>query len=98
MIEREGDDEDFWPADLSALDQQADRSAAMKGSVEDWATESLTAARAAYLVPETGKRLKPGQKLSEAYVNANMPLVRQRLYQAGVRLSKVLNEAFPETT
>ena len=34
------------------------REAAMKGSVEDWATESLLAARAAYQVPETGKRLK----------------------------------------
>ena len=38
--------------------------AAMKGTVEDWATESLLAARQAYQVPETGKRLKPGQKLS----------------------------------
>jgi hypothetical protein len=55
------------------------------------------AARAAYQVPETGKRLKPGQKLSDAYVNANLPVVRQRLYQAGVRLAKVLNEAFAET-
>jgi hypothetical protein len=97
MIEHEGDDEDFWLADLVALDQPADRAAAMKGIVEDWATESLAAARAAYLVPETDKRLKPGQKLSDAYVTANMPLVRQRLYQAGIRLAKVLNEAFADT-
>jgi hypothetical protein len=97
MIEREGDDEDFWLADLAALDQPANRAAALRGSVEDWATESLVAARAAYLVPETGKRLKPGQKLSDAYANANMPVVRQRLYQAGIRLAKLLNEAFTET-
>ena len=63
---------------------------------EDWATESLLAARAAYNVPATGQRLKPGQKLGDAYVNANMPVVRRRLYEAGVRLATVLNEAFPE--
>jgi hypothetical protein len=67
-----------------------------KGTPEDWATESLLAARAPYDVPETGQRLKPGQKLGDAYVNANMPVVRQRLYRAGARLVTVLNEAFPE--
>jgi hypothetical protein len=66
------------------------------GTVEDWATESLVAARMAYQVPETKQRLKPGQKLSDAYFNANLPVARQRLYQAGVRLAKVLNEAFPD--
>ena len=40
----------------------------MKGTVEDWATESLLAARQAYQVPETGKRLKSGQKLAIAYL------------------------------
>ena len=66
----------------------------MKGTVEDWATESLLAARQAYQVPETGMRLKPGQKLADAYLEANLPVVRRRLYQAGVRLAWVLNEAF----
>ena len=46
----------------------------MKGTVEDWATESLLAARQAYQVPETGKRLKSGQKLGDAYVKANLPV------------------------
>jgi hypothetical protein len=58
--------------------------------------DSLLAARAAYNVPETGQRLKPGKKLGDAYVNANMPVVRQRLYRAGVRLATVLNEVFPD--
>ena len=53
----------------------------MKGTVEDWATESLLAARQAYQVPETGTRLKPGQKLGDAYLNANLSVVRQRLYR-----------------
>jgi hypothetical protein len=60
------------------------------------ATESLLAARAAYNVRETGQRLKPGQKLGDADVNASMPVVRSSLNQAGVRLATVLNEAFPD--
>jgi S1/P1 Nuclease len=68
----------------------------MKGAVEDWATESLLAVRQAYQVPETGKRLTSGQKLGDAYLNANLPVVRKRLYQASVRLAIVLNEAVPE--
>ena len=94
IIQRAGDDEDFWMADLASLDTPKNREAAMKGKVEDWATESLLAARAAYQVPETGKRLKPGQKLSDAYYNANLPLVQERLYQASIRLAMLLNEAF----
>jgi hypothetical protein len=35
--------------------------------MRDVANESLLAARQAYQVPETGKRLKSGQKLSDAY-------------------------------
>ena len=53
---------------------------------------SLLAARGAYKVPETGERIKSGQKLSDAYLNANLPIVRRRLYQAGVRLAMVLND------
>jgi S1/P1 nuclease len=64
----------------------------MKGTVEDWVTESLLDAREAHRVPETGLWLKSGQKLSAAYLNANLPVVRRRLYQAGVRLATVLNE------
>jgi hypothetical protein len=96
MIARVGDTEDFWLTDLAVLDTPEARAAAMKCTVEDWATESLLAARQAYQVPETGKRLKPGQKLSDAYLEANLPVVRRRLYQGGVRLTMVLNQAFPE--
>jgi hypothetical protein len=47
-------------------------------------------------VPETGERLESGQKLSGAYVKANLPVVRRRLYQASVRLAMVLNGTFPQ--
>jgi hypothetical protein len=96
MIQRVGDTEDFWIADLAELDTPNKRAEAVKGTVEDWATESLQHARAAYQVPQTGKRLKSGQKLGDAYLNTHLPVVRKRLYQASIRLALVLNEIFPE--
>jgi nuclease S1 len=95
IIERVGTTEDFWLNDLAALDSPEARQEAMKGTVEEWATESLLAARQAYQVPETGVRMKSGQKLGDAYLQANLPVVRRRLYQGSVRLAMVLNEAFP---
>jgi hypothetical protein len=47
-------------------------------------------------VSETGLRLKSGQKLADAYLNANVPVVRRRRYQAGVRQAMVLNDVFPD--
>jgi S1/P1 Nuclease len=47
-------------------------------------------------VPETGKRLKSGQKLGEDYLKANLPVVRRRLYEGGERLALVLNKAFAD--
>jgi hypothetical protein len=60
------------------------------------ATESPLVARQAYQEPVTGKRIKPRAKLGDAYQEANLPLARRRLYQAGARLAMVLNGAFPE--
>jgi hypothetical protein len=96
IIEHVSKSESFWLEDLAALDTAENRAAWTKGSVEDWATESLMAARQAYQVPETGLRLKPGQKLADAYNEANLPIVRRQLYQGGVRLAWLLNEAFAE--
>ncbi len=96
MIERTSKDEEYWLQDLAALDTSEARDAAMKGTVEDWATESMLAARQAYQVPETGMRLKSGQKLGDAYVKANLPIVRERLYRGGMRLAIELNEAFAD--
>ena len=45
MIARVGTTEEFWLNDLGALDSPENRAAAMKGTVEDWATESILAAR-----------------------------------------------------
>jgi nuclease S1 len=79
---------------LASLAMPEVRQAAMRGTVEAWATESLLAAREAYKVPEAGLRLKSGQKLSDAYLDANLPVVRRRLYQASVRLATVRNDSW----
>jgi hypothetical protein len=94
IIEHVSKSEDFWLTDLAALDTAENRTEWMKGSVEDWATESLHAARQAYQVPETGVRLKPGQKLGDVYQDKSLPVIRRRLSQAGLRLAMVLNECF----
>jgi nuclease S1 len=92
IIERAGTTEDFWLTDIEKLDTPENRSAWMSGKPEDWATESLLAARAAYQIPGTDKRMKSGQKLGEEYQALHLPVVRQRLAQAGMRLARVLNE------
>jgi hypothetical protein len=40
--------------------------------------------------------IKAGAKLADDYQARSLPVVRRRLYQAGVRLAMVLNEVFQE--
>jgi hypothetical protein len=95
IIERWSQDESRWLDDLIAMDKPGARQKAEGGTVEDWATESLLAAREAYQDPRTGQRMKPGAKLGDAYYERSLPVAKRRLYEAGVRLARVLNEAFP---
>jgi hypothetical protein len=95
-LRRAGDTQHFWLAELAAFDTPENRDVATKGTVEDWATESLLAAREAYQDPRTGKRIKSGTKLGDEYQEKNLPIARRRLAQAGLRLACVLNEAFAE--
>jgi hypothetical protein len=93
IISREQPNEDRWVADLIAMDTPEALAAAQKGTVEDWAMESLLASREAYVDPATGQRMKPGTKLGDAYQAKSLPVAKRRLYQAGPRLAWVLNEA-----
>ena len=63
--------------------------------VEGWATESILAARAAFLVAGMDARITSGQKLSREYYDAHLPVVRRRLNQAVVKLAMALNQTFP---
>ena len=79
VTEQDTRSEDASVAELVGLDTPEARGIAMKGTVEDWATESLLTARVAYPVPGTNDRIKPGQKLGRAYFDANLPVVRRQL-------------------
>src|SRR5262249_36742754 len=96
MIARVSRDEEVWLKDLTVLATPQSEESAASGSVEDWATESVLTSRRAYQDPMTGKRIVDGAKLGDAYFNDNLPAVRQRLHQAGVRLATMLNEIWPE--
>jgi hypothetical protein len=80
-------------ADLTELAGAVDQ-VSHKGGPEDWAAESLTAARNAYLDPDSGEPLVPGSLLGMAYQQANLPVARARLAHAGVRLADLLNDVF----
>jgi nuclease S1 len=94
MLARMSNDEDYWLNELTVLPSSQTPDTTSAGTVEDWATESLLAAKEAYVDPLTGQRIKSGAKLGLEYHNKNIPVVKERMYRAGVRLAKVLNECF----
>ena len=97
IIERESKDEEVWVRQLTTLVQAEDSQAKnwRKGTVEDWANESLADAKLAYRPPGSLAELQPGEKLGADYQRFALPIARRRLAQAGVRLAEVINEAFP---
>jgi hypothetical protein len=56
----------------------------------------LRAARAAYQESTSGSRIKPGQNLSDACLEASLSVICHRLFQGGVRLAMMINHGFPE--
>jgi hypothetical protein len=93
LIENRSKDEAKWLAELVDLGTGEERAEWSKGAVEDWATESLRAAKIAYAVPGTDRLVERGEKLGGEYFQANIDVVRERLAKGGVRLARVLNEA-----
>lgn len=59
------------------------------GLPEDWANESLVAAKAAWVTP--------GAEIGDRYYETQIPVVDRRLAQAGIRLADLLNEIFAGT-
>jgi nuclease S1 len=63
--------------------------------VEDWADESLAAAKAAYRWPAGSKRpIGAGAELGDDYAKMADPILRERLAKAGLRLADELNAIF----
>jgi hypothetical protein len=94
MIDRFSKSEEEWLKELTVLASSQSLDSTLAGSLEDWASESIWCARSAYQDPLTGKRIKSGTKLGEEYHDANLPVARLRMAQAGVRLAMMLNDVF----
>ena len=66
-----------------------------RSEVEDWATESLEAARRAYFYPEgSTSPLRAGTRLGDDYATLARPILEDRLARAGVRVANELNAIF----
>ena len=94
VMERHSTDETIWLRDLNALATPQMTAAWSKGSVEDWATESLAEAKLAYCLPRTQKLIPSGTKLGEDYCRFALPIIQQRLAQSAVRLATTINRTF----
>jgi hypothetical protein len=82
-----------WLDDLEAFATPDRRKGWMGTQPEEWATESLDAARRAYRHPRENRDLVNGDRLDERYLEAATPVLRLRLAQAAVRTAEVLNDA-----
>jgi hypothetical protein len=80
----------------------SERSAIATGDVYDWAQESWQMAHDVVYPQVFGKVVTAQDKteknvtISDAALDADVPLVRQRLLQAGLRLARLLDEALPQ--
>ena len=82
----------LWLRELNALATPQMAAAWSKGSVEEWATESLVEARRAYCLPGTDKLITSGTKLGEEYCRFALPIIQLRLAKSAVRLAVTLNQ------
>jgi len=94
VMEWHSTDEGTWLRELNALATPQMAAAWSKGSVEDWATESLAEARLAYCLPGTDRLIPSGTKLGEDYCRFALPIIQVRLAQSAVRLAATLNQIF----
>jgi hypothetical protein len=94
LLEHDRRSESEWVEVLNgSINPKAAERWARVTSPEDWANESLAVARRAYCFPGSDDPLRRGARIGEAYEKANLPIARERLEEAGVRLAVLLNEA-----
>jgi hypothetical protein len=94
LLELHSNEEAVWVRELEELATPEQSRRWCAGTVDDYATESLRAARRGYLLPGSELLIQPGAELGRAYFERELPVVRRRLAQAGVRLSCILNALF----
>jgi len=96
MIRHIGGDDRAWVERVERRVTPEAVEAWSRGTVEDWANDSLRAAKLAYSGP--GRSTTPiasGATVGEDYVEMARPILGEQLARAGVRLANELNAAFP---
>lgn len=97
ILEDASRDERKWVAMIEPLLTRENVAAWGKGTVEDWADESLQDAKRAYFFPAGSTRaIASGTRLGRDYSEMALPILRERLAQAGVRLANELNAIFAD--
>lgn len=94
VIEWHSGDEAEWLKELNALATPEKVIEWSKGSLENWATESLEAAKMAYRLPGSQRAMESGTKLGEDYCQFALPIIKSQLAKAGMRVAVTLNAIF----
>ncbi len=94
IISHQTGNEEVWLFDCNLLASPKKVAEWSKGTPEDWATESLQAAKEAYCLPGTKKVMPSGTKLGDDYCRYALPIIQRQLAKAGVRMAFVLNTIF----
>ncbi len=95
MIRHIGGDDRAWVEQVQRKITPEAAEAWSRGTVEDWANDSLRAAKLAYGGPgRSSTPLASGATVGEDYVRMAEPILREQLARAGVRLANELNTFF----
>ncbi len=94
IIEEHTRKEQVWSWELTGLATPRMAAEWSKGTPEDWATETLAAAKLAYRTSGGKTLLRSGTRLGKGYCNFALPVVQEQLAKAGVRVAAVLNALF----
>ena len=95
LIHRVGGNDHAWVERVKHTITPDTVEAWSRGSVEDWADDSLRAAKRAYAGPKKSPTpLVSGTQLGEDYVQMADPILREQMGRAAVRLANELNAIF----
>jgi nuclease S1 len=94
IIERHTDVERVWLWDFDFIANPRMVVKWSKGTPEDWASETLQVAKAAYCLPGAGTPMKSGSRLGNEYYTFALPVIQKQLAKSGIRIAFVLNNIF----
>jgi hypothetical protein len=94
IIERYTPDEQELLGGLKHITTPALAAQWSKGTIEEWATESLQVAKQAYFLPGTSTIMTSGTEIDAYYCSIALPIIQAQLAKAGVRVAWMLNQIF----